>query len=107
MKNGRGKPGLKRIGMMMALLFLLFGLTGCQLPVIKQPVAEESLPLIRVEVYFTGNTEPLVGYVRDLNISKSGTLLQGGSSVNYVYDEAGQAIAVFNYARVEYIKVLP
>jgi hypothetical protein len=107
LKNGRGKPGLKRIGMMMALLFLLFGLTGCQLPVIKQPAAEESLPLIRVEVYFTGNTEPLVGYVRDLNISKSGTLLQGGSSVNYVYDEAGQAIAVFNYARVEYIKVLP
>ncbi len=107
MKNGRWKLGLKRIGMTLALLSLLFGLTGCQLPVIKQPAAEESMPLFRVEVYFTGNTEPLVGYVRDLDISKSGILLQGGSSVNYVYDQTGQVIAVYNYARVEYIKVLP
>ncbi len=107
MNNGRGKPGLKQIGMILALLPLLFGLTGCQLPVIKQPAAEEPLALTRVEVHFTGNTEPLVGYVRDLNISQSGITLQGGSSVNYVYDQAGQVIAVFNYARVEYIKVLP
>jgi len=107
LKNVRGKPGLKQIGITLALLSLLFGLTGCQLPGIKQPAADESLPLIRVEVYFTGNTEPLVGYVRDLNISQSGITLQGGSSVNYVYDQAGQVTAVFNYARVEYIKVLP
>ena len=107
MKNVCGKFGLKRIGMALVLLSLLFGLTGCQLPGIKQPAAEEPLALTRVEVYFTGNSEPLVGYVRDLDITKSGITLQGGSSVNYLYDQAGQVIAVFNYARVEYVKILP
>lgn len=107
MKNGRQIPGLREIGLALMLSCLLLGLSGCQLPGIMRPAAKEPPVLIPVEIYFTGNSEPLVGYMWDLDISKSGYLLQGGSSVNYVYDQEGREIAVFNYARAEYIKILP
>lgn len=91
----------------LALILLMFLVSGCQWPGIKDQAVDTPPPvLIKVQIQFTGNSEPLIGYVKDLDISKN-EILQGGSSVNYLYDQTGQEMAVFNYARVEYIKIVP
>ena len=43
---------------------------------------------------------------KDLDVANDGTVYQGGSSIARLYDQNGNLIAVFNYARVEYIKII-
>ncbi|MGI6648571.1 MAG: hypothetical protein ACOX5W_05745 [Bacillota bacterium] len=103
-KSSKGK----RLGLGSGLLFffLLTMLAGCQLPGSQTKTPESTPVLTKVEVHFTGNSEPLVGYVKDLDVANDGTVYQGGSSIARLYDQNGNLIAVFNYARVEYIKII-
>jgi len=86
------------------VLLIVLGSAGCKssLPVKK----EEPAPMVRVEVHFTSDSEPLVGFMRSLEMDKEGMIMQGGSSFYKLYDEQGNVLAIFNYSRVEYIKVL-
>lgn len=88
----------------LAVLLGILVSAGCKsyLPAKK----EEPAPMIKVEVHFTGGSEPLVGFMRSLELDKEGMIMQGGSSLYKLYDEQGNVLAVFNYSRVEYIKVL-
>ncbi|NLC08201.1 MAG: hypothetical protein GX755_09610 [Syntrophomonadaceae bacterium] len=103
----KGSKG-KQLGLGAGLLFffLLTMLAGCQLPGFQPKTSESPPVLTKVEVHFTGNSEPLVGYIKDLDVAKDGTVYQGGSSIARLYDQNGNLIAVFNYARVEYIKII-
>jgi hypothetical protein len=103
----QSKIHFKILGISLALILLMGFSTGCQLPRFKEQPADSAPVLIKVQVQFTGNSEPLVGYIQDFDIAKNGQVLQGGSSVNYLYDQNGQVLAVFNYARVECIKIVP
>ena len=62
-------------------------------------------PLMYVEISFSEN-ERLIGYVKTLGLEKEVKILVGGSSVNNLYDKNGNVIATFNYAKVNYIKLL-
>ncbi|HWP95746.1 MAG TPA: hypothetical protein VN426_02775 [Syntrophomonadaceae bacterium] len=96
----------KRSGLFLLLLFMLT-LSGCnynykELFTSQKP--EEKL--IRVEVHFS-DTDKMVGYVKNLGMEENARIFVGGSSVNYLYDKAGNIIASFNYQRIEYIKIIP
>lgn len=66
----------------------------------------EPPPLIKVEVHFTGAQEPITAYVRDLDLAANGRIYSGGSSTYNLYDASGELMAVANYQRIEYIKVV-
>ncbi|NLK51295.1 MAG: hypothetical protein GX295_02450 [Syntrophomonadaceae bacterium] len=95
---------IAKIGLILLMLSISMGLlTGCELP-FKTKAAEPEPVLIPVEVHFTGNSEPLVGYVKDLDVVRDGTVYQGGPSTCRLYNQNGEWIAVFNFARTEYVK---
>ncbi|NPV27898.1 MAG: hypothetical protein HPY81_10820 [Firmicutes bacterium] len=62
--------------------------------------------LIKVEIHFTGSSEPIIGYVHDLDLAANGKIYSGGSSVYYLYDANGDLMAIANYQRIDYIKVV-
>lgn len=66
---------------------------------------DEQKPLLKVEIHFSDGSM-LVGYVKELGVSKEGTIYVGGSSTNYLYDAGGHVIGVFNYSHVSYMKVI-
>ncbi|NPV89386.1 MAG: hypothetical protein HPY50_01260 [Firmicutes bacterium] len=87
------------------LAALMWAGTGCQLfETGQQPAAEN---MIKVEVHFTGGSQPLVGYFKSLNFEQDGMFYQGGASTIPMYDEQGNQTALVNLGRVEYIKILP
>jgi len=61
--------------------------------------------LIEVEIHFTSK-DFTTAYVKSLGVEEDGEVYIGGASVNYLYDKNGKIIGSFNYARVEYIKIL-
>jgi len=92
-----------------AALLLLAGLlaaAGCGYD-FKQLVknGEEEAPLMKVEIHFANNDD-LTTYVKSLGVEKDGEVYVGGASVSYMYNEKGQIIGSYNYARVEYMKIL-
>lgn len=92
-----------------ALIFavLLFGLGGCtDWQSFISPVKEVDTPLLHVEISFSEN-EHLTGYVKTMGLEEDVKIYVGGASVNHLYDKQGQVIATFNYARVNYIKLIP
>lgn len=100
------KKGLYLGIVLVAVIFIVSLMVGFNLPKIG-PIAESEYELIKVEVHFTGNSEPLVGYVKELKLGEdTTTVYQGGSSIFPMYDVNGNLISIFNYARVEYIKIL-
>ncbi len=91
------------------LLMVLLGLTGgCtqNWQSLLTPSEPEVQPLIYVEISFS-DSDHIVGYVKTLGIEKDTRIFVGGSSVNYVYDINGNPVAAFNYARANYIKIIP
>ena len=62
--------------------------------------------LMYVEISFSENVH-LAGYVKTLGLESDVRILVGGSSVNNLYDKHGMVIATFNYAKVNYIKIVP
>lgn len=92
--------------LMLVLLAGLLAASGCSYD-FKQllEVREEEPPLLKVELHFANN-DNLTGYVKSLGVEKDGEVYVGGASVNYLYDEKGQIIGSYNYAKVEYIKIL-
>lgn len=102
--------GKKRYLLIITLGFLLVLLTwlgtGCQ-PITNIGKSTENAPMVKVEVYFTGTSQPMPGYLKSVNLEKDGMFFQGGSSNIPLYDEQGNLKALVNYGRVEYIKVLP
>ena len=67
--------------------------------------AEEGQKLIKVEITFTNN-QKIVTYINNLGIDRNAQVYVGGSSANYMYDEHGNVVGVFNYQQIIYIKVL-
>ncbi len=101
---------MQRIPRIFIIGFLLVGLlalAGCNLDY-KQLMQKSEPPepeLLKVEIYFT-DKDHIPAYVKSLGIEKDGQVYTGGSSLNYLYDANGKIIGSFNYAKVEYIKIV-
>lgn len=95
---------------LLVVIILLIGLlatAGCKLDFnqLLEKTQKQEAELIKAEIHFTSN-DYTVGYVKSLGVEKDGEIYIGGSSVNYIYDQKGKIIGSFNYARVEYIKII-
>jgi len=66
---------------------------------------DKDLPLLKVEIHFSDGSM-LVGYVKELGISKEGTVYVGGLARDYLYDAEGHIVGVFNYDHVSYMKLI-
>lgn len=93
---------------MVALLIIgLLAVAGCKYD--YQQLLQKTEPsepeLLKVEIFFT-STQHITAYVKSLGIEKDGQVYVGGSSLNYLYDARGNIIGSFNYARVDYIKLV-
>ena len=96
---------IRSTAMVILLAALVWFGAGCQL--LDSSQQQESGNMIKVEVHFTGGSQPLPGYVKSLKLEENGEFFQGGSSTIPIYDEQGNVKAVVNYGRVEYFKILP
>ncbi|HPT68929.1 MAG TPA: hypothetical protein PKW50_02205 [Syntrophomonas sp.] len=101
---------MKKTSIVLLLVFLLAALsiTGCKLNIQQlwqktQPAEPE---LLNVEMHFT-NGDVVYGYVKSMGIADEGEVYNGGSSINYFYDQQGKIIGSFNYSRLEYMKLIP
>lgn len=96
----------RKIWAVLALLLILLSSSGCNYNFGKllQSDKEED-QLIKVEIHFANN-DNLTAYVKSLGVEKEGEVYIGGASVSYLYDQKGKIIGSFNYAKVEYIKIL-
>ncbi|MGE5415591.1 MAG: hypothetical protein ACM3UZ_02270 [Acidobacteriota bacterium] len=88
-------------------MFIMITVTasGCDkinLTGIEKPKKAE---MIKVEVAFEKG-HMISGYMESLDIGKVSTVFNGGVMTTNLYDEKGNTIAVFNYNKVQYIKVL-
>lgn len=100
----------KKLGIGMLILFVLASLmvAGCKLDYkqLWQKSQSSEPALLNVEIHFA-NKDVVYGYVKTMGIEDDGRVYNGGSSLSYVYDHQGRIIASFNYARVEYMKLIP
>lgn len=87
------------------ILLIALGLGGCGLNIKDYTQRDDKSQLIKVEITFTDD-ETLTGYVKNLGVSKEGTVYVGGSSLNYLYDKNGNIIGSFNYQRVLYMIII-
>jgi len=95
---------------LLVVLVLLMGLLatgGCKFSFnqLLQKTQKQEAELIKAEIHFTSN-DYTVGYVKSLGVEEDGEIYIGGASVNYIYDQKGKVVGSFNYARVEYIKII-
>ncbi|CFX78336.1 Uncharacterized [Syntrophomonas zehnderi OL-4] len=93
--------------MIVLLIIGLMMIGGCKYDY-KQLFKKNEPPepkLLKVEIYFT-STQHIPAYVKGLGIEKDGQVYVGGSSLNYIYNAQGEIIGSFNYARVDYIKII-
>lgn len=97
---------LRLILLVLLMTSLAWFCTGCQ-PIINSGQDQQPGAMVKIEVHFTGGSQPLTGYVRSLNIDQEGMFFQGGSSTIPIYDEQGNLQAVVNYSRIEYFKIVP
>ena len=100
----------KKFKISLLILSLLTGLmiTGCKLDYQRlwqktQPVEPE---LLNVEIHFD-NKDVVYGYVKNMGIEADGEVYNGGSSISYIYNKQGKITGSFNYARVEFMKLVP
>lgn len=103
--NGKQAKAIMVLGLVAILLvgIMILG-TGCDYQAIS---LEPPTPaMMKVEVYFSGNDTPLIGYIQSLSFESTGMFYQGGSSMISMYDENGNKIAVFNYLRVDSIRLI-
>ena len=91
----------------LALLLLMLTTAGCKLDFnqLMQKTQKPEAKLIKAEIHFTSK-DYTTAYVKSLGVEEDGEVYIGGASVNYIYDQKGKIIGSFNYARVEYIKIL-
>jgi hypothetical protein len=94
--------------LLFVFLLITLSITGCQLNVQQlwqkaQPAEPE---LLNVEMHFA-NGDVVYGYVKSMGIDDEGEVYNGGSSINYFYDQQGRIIGSFNYSRLEYMKLIP
>lgn len=96
-----------RILVGMVLLLGMLTTAGCNLNYkqLTQKTQPDEAKLIKVKIHFTSN-DNITAYVKSLGVEKEGEVYVGGSSVNYIYNQKGKIIGSFNYARVEYIKII-
>lgn len=101
---------MPRNAKVLAVLVLLLGLltvAGCKLDfnqLLKKTQKQEA-ELIKVEIHFTSE-DYTTAYVKSLGVEEDGEVYIGGASVNYLYDKKGNIIGSYNYARVEFIKII-
>jgi len=101
-------PKNLKIGLL--ILFVLAGLmiAGCKLD--YQQLWNKTQPaesaLLNVEIHFD-NKDVVYGYVKNMGIEADAEVYNGGSSLSFIYDQQGKIIGSFNYARVEYMKLIP
>jgi hypothetical protein len=100
----------RKVSIILLIVFLLSALlvTGCELNVrqLWQKTKPAEPELLNVEMHFA-NGDIVYGYVKSLSIDEEGQVYNGGSSSNYIYDQQGKIIGAFNYARLEYMKLIP
>ena len=92
----------------LAIMLSIFFVWGCDFNLETLTGASDDIEstLMFVEINFSENAH-LIGYVKTLGLEKDAIMLVGGASVNNLYDKNGNVIASFNYARVNYIKIIP
>lgn len=93
--------------MIILLIMGLMMIGGCNYDyqrLFKKPEPPEP-KLLKVEIYFTSG-QHVPAYVKGLGIEADGQVYVGGSSLNYIYNARGEIIGSFNYARVDYIKIM-
>ena len=97
----------KNIPLVIIFAMSLFFMSGCEFDwkSLADSGKNHEMPLMYVEISFSEN-EHLTGYVKTLGLEKEVKILVGGASVNNLYDKSGNVIATFNYAKVNYIKLL-
>ena len=97
----------KGFSLILVLSVSLFFLWGCEFnrEALTGTSNDSETLLMYVEISFSDN-EHLYGYVKTLGLEKDVKILVGGASVNNLYDKDGIVIATFNYARVNYIKII-
>lgn len=99
-------PKNLKLFIIIALLLGLLATAGCEnYNQLWQKMQPEEPKLIKVEIHFTSD-DNTIGYVKSLGVEEDGEIYVGGSSVNYIYDKKGKIVGSFNYARVEYIKII-
>ncbi len=96
-----------RIGLLTLLVLAITMLAGCKIDVqqLWQKTQPPEPPLFHVEMHFA-NGGVVVGYVKDFGIEDEGVIYNGGSSLTYIYNEQGTIVGSFNYARLEYMKLV-
>lgn len=96
------------IGLLMVFLLLLLFIGGCKLNI--QQIWQKTQPpepqLLNVEMHFA-NGDIVYGYVKNMGVDENGKVYNGGSSLSFIYDHKGSIIGSFNYARLEYMKLMP
>ncbi len=80
-----------------------FSMDWAQITGIKQ--VDKEGQLLKVEIHFSDGSM-LIGYVKELGVSKEGTVYIGGPSRDYLYDAEGHIVGVYNYDHVSYMKVI-
>lgn len=99
----------KNLKILVVLVLLLGMLTtaGCKLDFnqVLQKTQPKEAELIEVEIHFTSK-DYTTAYVKSLGVEEDGEIYIGGASVNYLYDKNGKIIGSFNYARVEFIRII-
>lgn len=95
-----------KLWVLTTLLLLILTMAGCKINFDQLFQADKQEDqLIKVEIHFANN-DNLTAYVKSLGVEKDGEVYVGGSSVNFLYDRKGTIIGSFNYAKVEYIKII-
>ena len=97
-----------KISLLMVFLLAVLSIAGCKLNV--QQLWQKTQPaepkLLNVEMHFA-NGDVVYGYVKNMGVDEEGKVYNGGSSVSFIYDQQGKIIGSFNYARLEYMKLIP
>ena len=96
-----------RIGLLILLFLAMLMLSGCKLNVqqLWQKTQPKEPAMMNVEMHFA-NGDVVVGYVKSMGIEEDGLVYNGGSSLSYIYNEQGKIVGSFNYARLEYMKLV-
>jgi hypothetical protein len=97
-----------KFGLLLVLLLATLAVAGCKFNVqqIWQKTKPDEPELLNVEMHFA-NREVIHGYVKNLGVDQEGKVYNGGSSVSYIYDQKGRIVGAFNYARLEYMLIIP
>ena len=97
-----------RAWLLIVLLLTALSITGCKLEVkqLWQKTQPAEPKLLNVELHFR-SSDVVYGYVKSMGIADEGEVYNGGSSLNYIYNEKGKIIGSFNYANLEYMKLVP